>query len=173
MKKKLLIAVLMLSIVGFVQFLDAANACHKTAELVSTGDGDMLVEVGEESVWLTTIYLINDQGAPMTDVVVKDNLGGELEIDSFVWISKGDVTLITKGATNKIQLTWNVGDLALGEMAWLVFYVSTDTNPAGKQEYTSPGDYWLNSGPTMKYKIYGVQGSLEMPPIPVTVLPPN
>ena len=72
----------MLSILGFSQFLATASACHKSAELVSTGDGDMIVEVGEESVWLTTIYLINDQGAPMTDVVVTDKLGGELEIDS-------------------------------------------------------------------------------------------
>lgn len=171
MKGKIAPIIFILALLIAAQTVTNANACHKEAQLISTGDGDMVVEVGENCVWLVTIYLVNDQGAPMTNVKVTDNLGGELEIDSYVYISKGTVDVVTTGASEKIHLTWNVGNLAVGEPAWLIFYISTDINPGGKQEYTSPGEYFLNSGPTMKWLIDGIQGSLEMPPIMVTVLP--
>lgn len=61
-----------------------------------------------------------------------------------------DFTIFWTGNSVKVHFMWDVGDMNAGEtrMIWLV--VSTDTNPAGHQEYTSCGCYALNSGATVK-----------------------
>jgi hypothetical protein len=47
-------------------------------------------------------------------------------------------------------------------------YVWTKKNPAGKQEYTSPGEYTLNSGPTAKWlDPEGHQGSYAGLSLPI------
>ena len=61
-----------------------------------------------------------------------------------------EFTIFWTGNSVKVHFMWDVGDMSAGEtrMIWLV--VSTDTNPAGHQEYTSCGCYQLNSGATVK-----------------------
>jgi len=67
----------------------------------------------------------------------------------------------TKGKSEKVFLFWDIGTHEPGEYATLYLTMATDLNPAGKQEYTSPGTYELNSGAVVK-KIYdGVQYSWE------------
>jgi hypothetical protein len=68
-------------------------------------------------------------------------------------------------------LTWEIGYLDPGVEAKLAFHISTDLNPAGKQEYTSPGCYELNSGATLKFKYEDVQYSEETGSVYITVLP--
>jgi hypothetical protein len=176
MKKTLLIAVLMLSVIGVSQFLDAANACHKTAYLISTGDGDMRIEVGEKIVWQLVIMIHNDPAlygtSPYIDVVVTDNLGAELQIDDY-YATRGDVSWYTTGKSEKVHLEWTVNQLPVNWYAYLYLTVSTDLNPAGRQEYTSPGCYELNSGPTMKFMVDGSQQSIEMNSIMIEVLMPD
>ena len=90
-------------------------------------------------------------GQNLTDVVVTDRFGGELFVECVDHV--GDCTLTTKGASNKVFLTWEVGPLADGESETLTLIATTDMNPGGQQEYTSCGDHDLNSGPTAKAKV--------------------
>jgi len=176
MKKILLMAVLMLSVIGVAQFLDAANACHKTAYLISTGDGDMRIEVGEKIVWQLVIWIHNDPGvyggSTLMDVVVTDNLAAELQIDDYS-TTRGTVSWYTTGKSDKVHLKWSMDNLPANWNAYLYLTVSTDLNPSGRQEYTSPGCYELNSGPTMKFTVDGSQQSIEMNSIIIEVLLPD
>jgi len=173
MKRKLVLLSLILGVLIATQAMPAANAWYKRAYFVSDGDDDGIIETGENVVWVIEIYVYNDVGSMMTDIVVTDNLAAELEIDSLDQVTQGTVSWYTTGKSEKVHLTWDVGTLTPETAAYILFKVSTDLNPSGKQEYTSPGEYELNSGPTVKYRVNGVQYSFEIPPIMITVLPPD
>jgi hypothetical protein len=172
---RFLLFALTLSVVCLVaQVTPIAHACYKEAELIRTEDGDMRIEVGENVVWLMHISVSNWRSSgDYTDIKVKDNLGAELEIDSPFNMTQGSVSVRLTGKSEKVHLLWFVGTLAPGERAHLYFLVSTDHNPAGKQCYTSPGRYELNSGPTMKYMWQGHQHSYEADSIWITVHTPD
>ena len=77
----------------------------------------------------------------------------------------GNVTIQWSGKTEKAHLSWNVGGLDPDEEVSLTVVVATDINhgqgekdPAGKNEYTSPGIHCLNSGATAT----GMIGDLEV-----------
>jgi len=125
---------------------------HKIAMLESTEDGDDIIEVGEEVVWEFRITVTNLFDWTMTDVVVTDRLGAELEIDeppSPIFITS-DTTAVWSRKGN-VKLTWTIGDLEPGETATLILQVST-REKNGQQAYTSCGDYEFNSGATLKFK---------------------
>ena len=117
------------------------------------GDGDLIIEVGEEIVWDFTITLYNSYSWTMKDVIVWDRFGAEIEVDEEIFVEP-DTTLklTTKGKSEKVFLKWIIGDIPSGATVTLKLLISTDLNPSGKQEYTSPGDYLLNSGGVMKFK---------------------
>jgi len=106
------------------------------------------------------------------NVVVTDRFGAEIEIiEPFPrMITHGNAFYETKGNSEKVFLTWNIGTLLKGETAILIFKISTDLNPAGKQEYTSPGCYELNSGAVLKFTYNGKQYSAYTLPITVLVV---
>ncbi len=172
---RFLLFALMLSVVYLTaQAAPLVYACSKEADLIRTEDGDMRIEVDENVVWLMHITVGNWRSSgDYTDVMVKDNLGAELEIDSPFNMTQGDVKACLTGKSKKVHLFWSVGTLAPGEEAHLFFLVSTDLNPSGKQCYTSCGRYELNSGPTMKYMWQGHQHSLEADSIWITVHTPD
>ena len=65
------------------------------------------------------------------------------------------------------------GVLLPGQAVTLTMLVWTKLNPSGRQEYTSPGTYTLNSGPTMKWLDEGGhQYSAEAPSILVEAYVP-
>ncbi|MGD8506199.1 MAG: hypothetical protein PVF15_05985 [Candidatus Bathyarchaeota archaeon] len=172
MKKKLWFGLVLSVLWIFTAVSPIAQACYKEAELISTGDGDMIIEVGEDVVWLFHISVSNWWGTnDFTDVVVTDKLGAELEIDSPFNMTHGTVEIRLTGKSEKVHLTWYVGTLSPGERAHLYFLVSTDINPGGKQEYTTPGWYELNSGPTAKYRVLGEQYSYEANTLGIWVEP--
>lgn len=176
MEKKLFGVLLMLSVICFAFALPSVSACHKSATLLSTGDGDNIMETGEVIVWHIQIYIANvGDELPLSDwtnVVVKDNFGAELELASVLTPSLGTSAISwTQGGSNQLRILWTVGNLPVNAHATLDFDIRTDHNPAGKQEYTSPGEYALNSGANMKCIVNGHQGSLTMDPIMVTILP--
>lgn len=106
------------------------------------------------------------------DVVVTDNLAAELQIDDYS-TTRGTVSWYTTGKSEKVHLEWTMDNLPANWNAYLYLTVSTDLNPAGRQEYTSPGCYELNSGPTMKFMVDGSQQSIEMNSIMIEVLMPD
>ncbi len=65
-------------------------------------------------------------------------------------ISFGDFDIYWTGKSVKAHFMWDIGDMSADETKTIYVTVSTDTNPRGWQEYTSCGEYWLNSGATVK-----------------------
>jgi hypothetical protein len=116
------------------------------------GDGDGIIEVGENIVWDFTITLYNSYAWPMVDAFVWDRFGAEIEIDEVLYVEPGtDFWYKTKGKSEKVFLYWDIGDIPAGATVTLKLQISTDLNPSGRQEYTSPGDYTLNSGAVLKF----------------------
>jgi len=106
----------------------------------------------------------------MEQVVVTDNLGGELGIVLPEYlITQGHTHVTYFGATQKVHLLWDVGNLNPGDHVELIIEIYTDLNPGGQQEYTSPGCYALNSGATLKFYYNGVKYSATTDPIIITV----
>lgn len=128
-------------------------------------------------VWLVTISFTNSENYSMTQVVVRDRFGAELGGEPLEDVPVDlEVKTHSRGKSKKVKdpfetqyrITWYVtytGSVPLGENPeddnWGVMqpgdsesiqlYVWTKLNPAGKQEYTSPGLYTLNSGPNAKW----------------------
>lgn len=127
--------------------------------------------VGADVHWQMAISIAPPASipGPITDVVVSDRFGAEWEIIEITIVSQGTVTTWTKGESEKVFLRWDVGTLNPGEMAYIIFQISTDLNPSGKQEYTSPGCYQLNSGAVLKFRYEGRQYSAYTLPIHVSV----
>ncbi len=90
-----------------------------------------------------------------------------------VGVSFGDFVVRWTGNSVKVHFMWDVGPMDAGETKRIWLVVSTDTNPAGHQEYTSPGCYALNSGATVKAILAstGKQFSDETPGIRIRVFP--
>ena len=64
----------------------------------------------------------------------------------------------------------NSGLLCPGQSEYLQLYLWTKLNPAGNQEYTSPGTYTMNSGPNVKwFNLEGQQFSYDGEPLYITV----
>jgi hypothetical protein len=83
----------------------------------------------------------------LSDVVVKDVIPAELEIVS-VSVTKGIVISEQpgKGKMGAIKLTWDIGTMEGDQTETLRLVIGTKKNPAGKQEFTSSGNYILNEG---------------------------
>ena len=134
-------------------------------------------------VWVVRIDISNPFSYPIHNVIVTDHFGAELNGEL---IEEGMPVEVTTPPP-QLRITWyptclswdgtqcldNGGILASGESATLNMLVWTEKNPAGKQEYTSPGSYTLNSGPTMKWRDpQDHQGSSEGDSLVVVVYEP-
>ncbi|MFC1983362.1 hypothetical protein ACFLV5_06240, partial [Chloroflexota bacterium] len=121
------------------------------------------------------IDLENTTGNTMEGVEIKDNLGGDLELHSWVLVDArpptatdslvpggdggSEAVVKKKGETKKVQLKCGFGNLTNGGEILTNMDVSTDENPgqgkktAGKNEYTDEVDteHDLNSGATLKF----------------------
>jgi hypothetical protein len=82
-------------------------------------------------------------------------------------------TVYWTGKSVKVHFKWDIGAMSAGTTKTIYVTVSTDTNPAGKQEYTSCGWYYLNSGATVKAIVAstGKQFSAESDSIQIYVNP--
>jgi hypothetical protein len=141
----------------------------------------LTIKVGMETQWAVVIDIVNPFSYIMTDTVITDRFGAEIELDGIISYDGNDLVISPEkpkgkgkvGSSEKLFLTWDIGDLEPGEMARAIFLVSTDLNPAGHQEYTSPGVYEFNSGATLKFidPEQDMQLSAVTDSIYVTVLP--
>ncbi len=157
------------------------------------GDGDGVIEVGEKWEFDLLITVTNnDTVNAITGVMVKDNLGGYLELLAVNgeevdqptnkkddWTdSTGNVSVLWTGKTLKAHLWWAVHTLNPGETDTLLLTVSTDLNPGqgkktppGQNEYTSTGIHELNSGATASGMLGDGEIAVETVPIWVNVEP--
>ncbi len=140
---------------------------------VADADGDGAVEVGERVEFTLRIAVENvSTDGTVTDVVVSDAFGAELEILDTV-PSVGTASISTIGGSDKPFLTWDIGTLDPGQEATLTVVAATDVNPGGHQEYSEAGAYELNSGATLKALSDGKQFSATSEVIWVEVVEAN
>jgi hypothetical protein len=165
--KKVLIGIIsvfsILVLAAPLAFADGPIMCfHK-----EIWNGPTTVPLNTDVQWRIAIMFYTP--VAIQNAVVKDNLGAELEIDSPFTATHGTASYVTQGGSDQVRITWNIGDVPADTTCILTFWVSTDLNPAGHQEYTSCGCYALNSGATIKYYYMGVKYSATADPIYVTV----
>ena len=63
-------------------------------------------------------------------------------------VAFGDFVFYWSDETLVASFEWYAGSMEETEVKELYVTISTDTNPGGQQEFTSPGTYFLNSGVT-------------------------
>ena len=80
------------------------------------------------------------------EVLINDVLEGNLNKEG---VTFDGFHIYWTGKSVKAHFQWDIGPMSPGTTT-IYIIVSTDTNPAGWQEYTSCGDYDLNSGATVK-----------------------
>jgi hypothetical protein len=153
------------------------------------GDEDGRLEPDERWEWIWEITVTNVSLATINDVVVKDNLSGDLELlaisldgTNFSDVIKPPgkkvetavlgVDVWWTGNSAKVHWSYDgVGDLNPGDDFSICLKVATDQNPGGQQEYTSLGVHYQNSGANAKglYQgLYEVEGVSD--PVCVEVL---
>ncbi len=105
-------------------------------------DGDETVKTGVKESWTFRIELINHGFSK--EFTIKDVIPAEFEISEIV-VSNGNYTITQSGngAMGSTKIFWTV---KTSGMEYIEITISTKLNPAGKQEFTSPGIYFLNSG---------------------------
>lgn len=122
--------------------------------------------------WLVRITVTNLNSYPVTNVRLADRFGAEFGVDILEYSGGTGGTapeLSTIGASAKVTLKWYIGSLGAGESATVLLHVYTDINPAGMQEFTSCGTYYMNSGAVVKWlDSDGHQHSAETEPIVLT-----
>lgn len=74
--------------------------------------------------------------------------------------------------SSKAHITWNIGSMDKGDVKEIYLTISTDKNPDGLQEFTSPGTYFLDPGATVEgiVESTGKQTRAETNYIEITVL---
>ncbi len=115
-------------------------------EKVKTNGPDV-VETHTRYGWTLDITVTNLGGSDATDVIVHDVLPAELDLIDYT-LTQGTLSYVQNGNDQmcSTSLTWNIGTMSPDGCATLTLVISTTTNPAGKQEFTSPGNYSLNDG---------------------------
>ncbi len=96
--------------------------------------GNTTVFTNTKERWTFIISVEN----PRENSTVRDTIPGEFSIVSYS-ASTGSVSISSTGKSKHVLWT-------LSETGNLTITVETSLNPAGKQEFTSPGDYYLNEG---------------------------
>lgn len=133
--------------------LDAV-ACSSGDEVcknvsASDDDSDGIIEVNEDIVFEQEIAVANPTADDWNDATVEDRFGAEIEILNSS-ASTGELDLQTRGASEKVFLTWEIGDLASGQAEQANLNTSTDLDPDGVQTYTECGVHEYNSGAVLK-----------------------
>jgi uncharacterized repeat protein (TIGR01451 family) len=134
--------------------------------------------------WELKITVANlGDSCTLNDVTVHDVLPAELELlDYSPTQGTLDIRKPGKGKMGSTHLTWYVGHLGSPNafcgpyQAELILKIATTQNPAGKQEFTSPGVYSLNDGATAKATVVETGEKITAGPtgtIKVTAIEPE
>ncbi|MHC4327069.1 MAG: hypothetical protein ACYSWW_02975, partial [Planctomycetota bacterium] len=92
----------------------------------SDPDGNPIVPTHTQIEFELLITITNNTESDITDLVVKDRLGGDLE---FVSSNPPPSTNNTKGNSNKAFLEWDLGTLGADSSVTIELTVRTDVNP--------------------------------------------
>lgn len=169
MKKLAVLAAFVLAAaVSFAMAGVAAGQVTVTTSLM----GPPVVAVGEEASWDITIEVAADSN--VTDVIVKDGMGADLDEITIGIPTHGSATSAKKGKgkMGATMITWEIGDLMAGETASIVVTVTTGFNPKDKHEFTSPElGHELDGGASASYWLGDIEyETLETLPLIVDVI---
>ncbi len=130
-----------------------------TSNIEILPDGTFRVPTHQYAEWKIIIKISSNN--PIDNVVVKDTFEPQLGVqDPPLYVSQGTVNYTYgPGQMYHTYITWIIGNNFSGE-AELILKVYTKLNPGGKQEFTSPGTYYLNKGATLNYTIGGTGYSI-------------
>ncbi|WP_457752567.1 COG1470 family protein [Thermococcus sp.] len=109
-------------------------------------DGNTTVHIKTNQSWTMRIQVTN-YGAER-EFVIKDVIPAEFEVDlNRTSATNGTYTFTSQGAGDmgSTHMEWRV-TVGAGESEYIDITIYTRLNPAGQQEFTSPGTYILNEG---------------------------
>ena len=128
-------------------------------------------EVPISTVVYFTMRITLHAYTPVTAATVMDGIGADLAFDQAV-PSSGVVATekAGKGKMGATKVTWTKGDPVVSDGYTLDLYVYTRLNPKQKQQYTSTGIQYLNSGPEAYFAYEETQYVVQGPSIAVNVV---
>lgn len=95
----------------------------------------------------TLVYTVYEVGAA---VGITDGTTTRCNYLDEQGVALGDFHVYWSEETLKTHWEWNIGSMSKGAFRELYLTISTDTNPAGQQEFVAPGKHFLNSGPIVE-----------------------
>ncbi|PVX24628.1 MAG: hypothetical protein CW716_09665 [Candidatus Bathyarchaeum sp.] len=131
------------------------------------------LELFTQYEWWLRIQICPEE--TIENVMLYDRFGAEFGVClvDYTVVDSGEAPqMYTKGKSEKVFLTWNIGTIQGGECATVWLHVWTDHNPAGKQEFTSYGTYYMNSGAVAKWLYDGTKYSAATGQLAVSTIPP-
>lgn len=131
--------------------LETLESLRPTQVIQKFAEGPVAVPLHTIEWWNITYLVTNINDYEISDVIVKDNFGANLNV-TLISSTKGDYYQYTNKPGNQYRFKWEIGNMAPLETVSLKLNISTGLNPAGKQEFTEPGLKVLNSGATVKWK---------------------
>ena len=144
----------------------------KSVSFTDAGE-DEIINVGERVEFQNVVMVINPSQFNWDKTTMSDRFGAEINVSGCETTSPDTapttVTLTTKGKSEKEFLKWDIGTLLPGQSVLMICAANTDLNPAGNQEYSSPGEYEFNSGAVLKFFVNDKQRSFETGGISVVV----
>lgn len=102
----------------------------------------------------TFTYLDYESKYPTNQAKVTISSVGTFKLNSWWGVTFGKTPykfhIAWSGQTHKIHFKWYIDELKAGKTITIIIGVSTDLNPGGKQEFTSPCEHCINSGAVLK-----------------------
>jgi hypothetical protein len=109
-----------------------------------------------EEMWKNVIHMhaLED----VSEIYVKDIVPAEFDV-RVIRYTHGTVvvTPLGQGEMGATMIEWWIDGLQADEQAMLIFAAATRENPAGRQEFTSPGTYAVNPGYDIHWTYHGMR----------------
>ncbi len=140
-------------------------------ELVKiSGDDEVLTHT--HNLWEVQIIVVNLHEHGLDEILVTTTLPAEIGFLNYT-LSQGELQISGhgKGKSGSKSVSWDVGSLEGHEGAALVLTLGPTLNPAGKQEFTSPGEYVIIEGASLKATDVDTSEEISVGPTePITVV---
>jgi len=122
------------------------------------------------SIYFGMTIMVNAFADGIDDIRVEDGIGADLAVTALRGGSYYYTEHPGKGKNSATKCVWELYDMDDGDWESLGISAWTATNPKGKQQYASPGEHTLNSGPKVFFTYDGQDYMLQGPSITVNVV---
>ena len=121
-------------------------------------------------IYFGMIITVEGLADGIEDVRVEDGIGADLAPVYTSGTGAQTPETMGKGKKGATKCVWILGSMDTGDTDTLFITAYTGTNPKGKQQYASPGEHTLNSGPKVFFTYGGEDYMLQGPSITVDVV---